>query len=189
MTDVGDSLLIKLHEYRVNPDKRRHFKKEVEYMLEHGIAEPSSSSWSSPCLLVDKSDKSDQFCTDFQKVNNVTKPNSYPLARMEDCVDRVGSAYVTKLDLLKGYWKIPLTDRAKEMLAFVTPDHFLQYTVMAFGMCNASATFQRLVNIVLSGLSGCKAYIDDLVIYSDSWHIHIQQIREVFERLTKANLT
>ncbi len=95
-------------------------------MLEHGIAEPSSSLWSSLCFLVDKSDKSDRFCDDFRKVNSVTKPHCYPLPRMEDCVDRVGSAwYVTKLDLLKGYWKVPLTDRAKEISAFVTPDGFL----------------------------------------------------------------
>ncbi len=83
---------------------------------------------------------------------------------------------------------MPLTDRAKEISAFVTPDNFLQYTVMAFGMRNAPATFQRLVNIVLSGLSGCEAYLDDLVIYSDSWQSHIRQIREVFERLSKVNL-
>ena len=144
-------------------------------MLEHGIVEPSSSLWSSPCLLVDKSDKSDRFCTDFRKVNNMTKP-CHPLPRMEDCVDRVGSAlYVTKLHLLKGYWQVPLTDRAKEISAFITPDGFFQYNVMAFGMRNAPATFQRLVSVVLSGLSGCEAYLDDLVIYSDSWQSHIQQ--------------
>lgn len=110
------------------------------------------------------------FCTDFCKVNNMTKPDSYPLPRMDDCIDKVGNvSYVTKLDLLKGYFHIPLTDHAKEISAFFMPDDFLQYTVMAFGMRNAPATFQRLVNIVLSSLYGCKAYLDDLVIYSDSW--------------------
>ena len=159
-------------------------------MLEHGIAEPSLSSWSSPCLLVDKSDKSDRFCTDFRKVNNVTKPDSYPLPRVEDCVDRVGSAsYVTKLDLLKGYWQVPLTERAKEISAFVTPDDFLQYKVMAFGMRNAPATFQRLVNTVLSGVPGCEAYLDDVVVHSDTWQDHMEQLSEVFDRLSKANLT
>ena len=188
--DVGGSPPIKQHAYRVNPDKRRRLKKEVGYMLEHGIAEPSLSSWSSPCLLVDKSDKSDRFCTDFRKVNNVTKPDSYPLPRVEDCVDRVGSAsYVTKLDLLKGYWQVPLTERAKEISAFVTPDDFLQYKVMAFGMRNAPATFQRLVNTVLSGVPGCEAYLDDVVVHSDTWQDHMEQLSEVFDRLSKANLT
>ena len=102
-------------------------------MLEYGIAEPGSSPWSSPCLLVDKSDR---FCTDFRKVNSVMKPDSYPLPRMEDCVDRVGSAlFVTKIDLLKGYWQVPLTDRAKEISAFVTPDDF--FTVHFRGVRDA----------------------------------------------------
>lgn len=188
--DVGDSPPIKQHAYRVNPAKRLRLKQQVSYMLEHGIAEPSSSSWSSPCLLADKSDGSDRFCTDFRKVNGVTKPDCYPLPRVEDCVDRVGSAnYVTKLDLLKGYWQVPLTPRAREISAFVTPDAFLQYTVMPFGVRNAPATFQRLVNTVLSGLSGCEAYLDDIVVHSSSWDDHIQQLQGVFGRLRDANLT
>ncbi len=133
--DVDDNMPIKQHPYRVNPKKRRHLQNQVNYMLSHGIAEPSISSWSSPCLLVIKSDGSDRFCTDFRKVNNITKPDCHPLPRMEDCVDRVGSAaFVTKLDLLKGYWQVPLTPRAREISAFVTPDAFLQYTVMPFGV-------------------------------------------------------
>ncbi len=74
---------------------------------------------------------------------------------MEDCVDDVGSArFVTKLDLLKGYWQVPLTERAAEISAFVTPDNFLNYTVMAFGLRNAPATFQRLMNTILGDV--CK---------------------------------
>lgn len=73
--------------------------------MQNGIAEPSCSSWSSPCLLADKSDGTDRFCTDFREVNGVTKPDCYPLPPVEDCVDHVGGArYVTKLDLLKGHW-------------------------------------------------------------------------------------
>ncbi len=73
-------------------------------MLQHGLAVPSQSPWSSPCLLVPKPDGSYRFCTDYHKVNSLTKPDYFPLPRLEDCVDRVGSArYVTKLDLIKGY--------------------------------------------------------------------------------------
>lgn len=126
---------IKQHAYRVNPTKRILMQQEVEYLVKHGLAEPSNSAWSSPCILVPKPDDTPRFCTDFRKVNAVTKPDSFPLPRMEDCIDRVGSAtYVTKLDLLKGYWQVPLTPRASEVSAFVTPDHFLQYTVMPFGL-------------------------------------------------------
>lgn len=87
------------------------------------IAEPSCSPWSSPCLLAEKSDGTPRFCTDFRKVNAVTKPGSFPLPRLDDCIDQVGSAsFVTKLDLLKGYWQVPLTPRACEVSAFVTPE-------------------------------------------------------------------
>lgn len=188
--DVGDSPPIKQHAYRVNPDKRARLKHQVTYMLENDIAEPSNSAWSSPCLLISKSDGSDRFCTDFRRVNSVTKPDCYPLPRVEDCVDNVGGAkYVTKLDLLKGYWQVPLTPRAREISAFVTPDTFLQYTVMPFGMRNAPATFQRLMNKVLMGLSGCAAYLDDIVVYSSSWPEHVLQLSAVFGRLRDANLT
>ncbi len=83
---------------------------------------------------------------------------------MEDCVDNVGSArFVTKLDLLKGYWQVPLTERAVDISAFVTPDNFLNYTVMAFGLRNAPATFQRLMNTILGDVANCKAYLDVFV--------------------------
>lgn len=148
--DVGQSTPIIQHAYRVNPCKRQVMRGEVEYLVRNGFTVASQSPWSSPCILVPKSDGSLRFCTDFQKVNNVTKADSFPLPRIEDCVDRVGSSrYVTKLDLLKGYWQVPLTPRASEVSAFVTPDAFMQYTVMAFGMRNAPATFQRLMRWAL----------------------------------------
>lgn len=71
----------------------------------------------------------------------------------------------------------------------MNPDVFLLYTVMQFGMRNAQATFQHLVNTVLSGLSGCDAHLDDIVVYSGFWDEHIQQLVSVFERLRDANLT
>lgn len=181
---------IKQHAYRVNPVKRAVMRAETEYLVTNGLAMHSSSPWSSPCLLVPKPDGTFRFCTDYRKVNAVTVPDCYPLPRMEDCIDNLGSArFVTKLDLLKGYWQVPLTPSASEISAFVTPDHFLQYSVMAFGMRNAPATFQRLVNIVLSGVPNCNAYLDDLVVYSSEWSEHISLLRTVFEKLASASLT
>ena len=113
---------------------------------------------------------------------------------MDDCIDNIGQAkYVTKFDLLKGFWQIPLTDRAKEISAFVTPDGLYQYKVMPFGMKNSPATFQRLINMIITGLDNCKSrketYIDDASIYSEEWDQQIKTIREFFERLSKAKLT
>lgn len=188
--DVGSAAPIKQHAYRCPIDKREALKKEVEYLLENDLAKPSRSPWSSPCLLAPKSDGTPRFCTDFRKVNAVTVPDSFPLPRMEDCIDCIGPAvHITKLDLLKGYWQVALTSRASDVSAFVTPDHFLQYTVMAFGMRNAPATFQRLMHLVLGGVPNCNVYLDDIVIFSDSWSDHVATLSEVFQRLSQANLT
>lgn len=188
--DVEDHKPIKQHAYRVNPTKRALMQNEVNYLVEHGLAIPSMSPWSSPCVLVPKPDASARFCNDYRKVNAVTKPDLFPLPRMEDCIDRVGPAkFVTKLYLLKGYWQVPLTPRASEISAFVTPDSFLQYTVMPFGLRNAPSTFQRLMQRVLAGVKNCEAYLDDVVVYSSTWPDHLATLNKIFTRLREASLT
>ena len=187
---VEDSKPVKQHPYRMNPLKRKYLQDEVKYLLENDFIEPSQSNYSSPCILVPKSNGTYRMCTDYRKVNSVTKTDSFPIPRIDDCIDEVGnSKYVTKFDLLKGFWQVPLTDRAKEVSAFATPNGLYQYKVMPFGMKNSPATFQRLVNNVICGLDGCDAYIDDVIIYSDSWSDHLQRIRQFFDRLSKAKLT
>ena len=118
-----DSTPIKQHPYRLNPQKQQYLKEEIKYLLDNDFIEPSNSVRSSPCILVPKSDQSYRMCTDYRKVNSKTKSDSFPIPRVDDCIDKVGQAkYVTTFDLLKGFWQIPLTDRAKEVSAMVTPD-------------------------------------------------------------------
>ncbi|KAK3106188.1 hypothetical protein FSP39_014556 [Pinctada imbricata] len=187
---VGDASPIKQHPYRLNPIKLQYMRKEIQYMLENDIIEPSISDWSSPCILVPKQDGTYRLCTDFRKVNSVTKTDSYPIPRIDDCIDKIGSAkFVSKFDLLKGYWQVPLTERAREISAFATPDGLYQYKVMPFGMKNAPATFQRMIHSLLHHLEGCEAYIDDVIIYSDTWDDHLRIMRTFFDILAKANLT
>lgn len=188
--DVDEREPIKQHAYRVNPTKRALMQQEVNYLVEHGLAIPSNRAWSYSCVLVPKSDNTPRFCNDYRMPNSVTKPDSSPLPRMEDCIDRVGSAkFVTKLDLLKGYWQVPLTPRASEISAFVTPDNFLQYTVMPFGLHNAPTTFQHLMHNVLAGVENCEAYLDDAVAYSATWSDHLKTFSLIFSRLREASLT
>ena len=98
--------------------------------------------------------------------------------RIEDHIDCVGKARpVTTLDLLKGYWQVSLTKFATKLSAFVTPEGLYQYRVMPFGMHNAPATFQRMVNQMVTGIEGCKAYIDDVIAHNDSWLAHISQLQ------------
>lgn len=188
--DVGDAQPIRQRFYRVSPDKHKSLEDSVRYLLDNGLAKPSYSSWASPCLLVKKPDNTFRFCTDYRKVNMVTKPDSFPLPRMEDCVDQVGAAcFVSKFDLLKGYYQVPLTPRAQEISSFITPSGLYSYNRMSFGLRNAPSTFQRLMNRVVVGLEGCAVYLDDVVSYADTWEQHLARIRALFEKLVAANLT
>ena len=188
--DVGDSAPIKQHPYRVSPMKKELLDKEVQYMLENDIIEESQSNWSSPCILVPKHDGGFRFCTDFRKVNDKTKSDSFPIPRIADCIDQIGNAkFVSTFDMLKGYWQVPLTQRAREISAFVTPSGLYQYKVMPFGMKNAPATFQRMVNKLVRDIDGCEGYIDDVVIFSDNWSDHIRQIKRFFQIMREAKLT
>ena len=124
-------------------------------------------------------------CTDYRKVNYCTKTDTFPKPRIDDSRDKIGqSKFVSKFDLLKGFWQIPLSEKAKEISALVTPDGLFQYKVK-----NSPATFQRLVNKVSSGLDGVAAYIDDVIIYRDTWEEHLRIIRTFFDRLSEFQLT
>ena len=118
-------------------------------MLDNGLIEPSTSQWSSPCVLVPKPDGS------YRRMNAMTKSDYHPIPRIDDCIDRKE---------VKGYWQVPLTERAKEVSDFATLDGLYQYLVMPFGMQNAPAIFQRMINGVIAGLDGCDAYIDNVIV-------------------------
>ena len=116
--------------------------------------------------------------------------DTFHIPRMDDCIDKIGnSKYITKFDLLKGFWRISLTERAKEISAFVTPDGLYHYKVMPFGMKNSPATFQRLINTIIAGIEHCEAYIDDAIIYNDEWSHHLGTIKAFFDNLNEAKLT
>jgi len=166
--------------------------RELDSMLTNDIIfEPIQSNWSSPCL-VPKSDGTYRFCTDYRKVYVGTKSDSYPIPRVEDCIDRIGCTqyvHVSKIDIFKGYWQVPLTPMAKEISAFVTPEGFYQYKVMPFIMKNSPAAFQRLINWITENFESCEAYIDDIVVFGSTWEQHLQRVRELFCRLRADNLT
>ncbi|XP_064088186.1 uncharacterized protein LOC135202611 [Macrobrachium nipponense] len=180
---------IRQQSYRVGPEKNK-MKEEVEYLLRHGLARPSKSPWASPCILVPKEDGSYRFCTDYRKINNVTIKDSYPLPLIDDLIDSVGQAkFVTKIDLLKGYYQVGLTERAKLISAFITPFGLFQYEVMPFGLTNAPSTFQRLVNFIIQDLEGVYCYLDDIIVTGQTWEEHLNRLECLFRRLEEAGLT
>ena len=111
--------------------------------------------------------------------------------RIDELIDRLGAArWVTTLDLKKGYWQVPLRDAARELTAFRTPWGLFQFSVMPFGLHGAPATFQRLMDQVLTGTNGyAGAYLDDVIVYSSSWEEHLQHLQDVLQRIEVAGLT
>ena len=187
--DTGTASPIKQHAYRLAPYKRDLVQQDLDYMLEIGAIEPAVSDWSSPVVSVAKEGGEQRLCIDYQKVNAVIRTDAYPIPRIEDCIDCIGRAYyVSQFDLLKGYWQVPLTDRAKEVSAFTTHNALYRCCVLPFGMKNAPASFQRLMNQVTMGLNSVVTYLDDVVVFSDSWEGHVDHIRELFACLTEASL-
>ena len=181
---------IRLPPYRVPQAYRDEVKKEITEMLAEGIIEPSSSEWSFPMVLVKKKDGSLRLCVDFRRLNQVSECDAYPMPRIDDLIDRVGkSAFISTLDLTRGYWQVPVEEGAQAKTAFTTPFGLFQFRVMPFGLQGAPATFQRLMDRVIRGLDFAAAYLDDLIVVSKTWEEHLEHLRAVLGRLRAAGLT
>ena len=152
-------------------------------MLDINVIEEckNGSLWSSPCILVPKANKSYRFVTNYRRVNEVTKTDTHPISRVDDCIHKVRKAvFVSKFDIMKGYWQIPLTGKAKEISSFVTSKGLFLYKVMPFGLKNSAATYQRMINKIIAGLLGTDRYIDVTVVYSMSLESHLEYLRALF---------
>jgi transposase InsO family protein len=189
--DVGDHPPIRQNFYRVSPAQQELLRHEVDEMLSLGVIQPSQSSWGSPLILVKKPDGSWRPCVDYRRVNLVSKGDAYPLPRLDDLVDRLGGAkFISTLDANKGYWQVRLTDRAREISAFVTPFGHYEFLSMPFGVKNGPRTYQRAMNQLLGGLEEyAAAYLDDLSIKSDTWELHLTRLEQVFARLEAHGVT
>ena len=163
----------------------------VDDMLEQGVIQPSQSPWASPVVLVAKKDGTTRFCVDYRKLNATTKMDVYPLPRIDDSLDLLAhTKYFSTLDLAAGYWQVKMDETSQEKTAFTTPVGLFEFRVMPFGLCNAPATFQRLMENVLAGLVGkqCLVYIDDILVIGTTFQEHIEYLRKVFGRLRQAGL-
>ena len=190
--DTGDSRPIKQAPRRVAIHRQAVVKQEVESMLEKGIIEPSEGPWSSPIVLAKKKDGTLRFCIDYRKLNDVTRKDAYPLPRIEDNLDTLsGSTWFSTLDLISGFWQVEMDAKDRVKTAFSSGVGGLyQFRRMPFGLCNAPATFQRLMEKVLAGLQWQIAvlYIDDIVVYGSSVDEHLERLEILFDRLRKAGL-
>ncbi|KAI7808673.1 hypothetical protein IRJ41_011194 [Triplophysa rosa] len=184
-------VVVRSRPYRLPEHKKNVVQTELAAMLEMGVIEESNSDWASPIVLVPKTDGSVRFCVDYRKVNAVSKFDAYPMPRVDELLDRLGTArFYSTLDLTKGYWQIPLSPLSKEKTAFTTPFGLHQFVTLPFGLFGAPATFQRLMDRILRPHTAyAAAYLDDIIIYSNDWQRHIQHLRAVLGALRAAGLT
>jgi len=160
-------------------------------MLDEGVIQPSKSPWSSPFFLIKKKDGSLRPVVDYHDVNAVTRTDIYPLPRLEEYLDSLADVkYFSTLDLKSGYWQIAMDPNSVEKTAFSCPEGHFQFTVMPFGLKNAPADFQRLMELVLHGLNWqiCLVYIDDIIVFSKDLTTHLERLGAVFKAIADANL-
>jgi len=188
--NTGQHPPIRLRPYRTQLNNRKVIDKAIDEMLEAKVIERSRSAWSFPVVIVGKKDGSKRFCVDFRRLNKVTKSNSYPLPVIDDILALLGkSRYFTSLDLKSGYWQVSMDEKDKEKTAFTCNRGLFHFNVMPFGLMNAPAVFQELMNRVLEGLGHfTTAYLDDIIIYSETEEEHLAHIQQVFDRLREHNL-
>ena len=167
-------------------------KKALDKLLKQGCIRPSNSPWASPVVFVLKRDKSVRPCYDMRRVNELTVKDSFPLPRTEDCLDAVsGAKLFSTLDITSAYNQVPVREQDIPKTAFVTKYGLFEHVTMPFGLCNAPATFQRLMEIALNGLqwNTCLIYLDDVICFSKATVTeHAERLRSVLERIRSAGL-
>jgi Reverse transcriptase (RNA-dependent DNA polymerase) len=156
-------------------------------MLAEDIIEPATSEWSSPVVLVPKRDGGMRFCVDYRKLNSLTERDVYPLPRLDECIDSLGDAVVfSTLDANSGYWQVSVHPDHRDKTTFTCHVGTFRFKRMPFGLRNAPLTFQRAIDVILSGVrwQKCLCYLDDIIVFSSSVESHVEDLDKVL-RLDK----
>jgi hypothetical protein len=177
--------------YRMSVMENVEIKKQMQELFDKGIIMTSTSSHGSPIVLVPKKDGTWHMCVDFKALNNITIKNHYPLPRIDDLLDELKDAkYFTNLDLRSGYHHIMIVERDTWKTYFKTKQGLFEWMVIPFGLCNAPATFMRVMNAVLRPfLDDCVIfYLDDILIFIKSSEDHVMHAKQVLDVLKKEKL-
>ncbi|XP_033730041.1 uncharacterized protein LOC117319318 [Pecten maximus] len=203
MTDLPGCTPLTKHDIRTTTDQpvrvkpypvpyqvTETIKRELHKMLEMDIIEKSDSDYSSPVVLVRKKDGTCRFCVDYRQLNKITIFDAEPMPSTEDLFVKLARCkYLSKIDLSKGYWQVPMTDQAKRRSAFTTPMGLYQFKVMSFGLVNAPATFSRLMRKVLEGMNDLDNFLDDILVFTVTWEEHLESLHSLLQRLRDSKLT
>ncbi|CAC5420078.1 unnamed protein product [Mytilus coruscus] len=182
----------------IKPSTRRHPKaqrkevgNEIQKLLDHGIISPSKSPWSGPLVVVRKANSSLRLCCDLRKINQITVRDSYPLPTIDDSLDALrGNTWFSTIDLVSGYYQCAMDPIDALKTSFVTSKGLFQFNRMPFGLSNAGATFKRLMESVSAGLQWetCIVYLDDIIVFSQTFDEHVIMLQSVFDQLYNAGL-
>jgi len=187
---VKDNDIIRVKPYPIPHQMQHVIDEEVEKMEQLGIIEPSVSDFRSPIVMVKKGDGTHRFCIDYRRLNAATVFDAEPLPNAETIFGRLAKGtFLSKIDLSKGYWQIPLDPASKKYTAFSTGRKSMQFCYMPFGLSCAPAVFSRMMSKLLQGIEGVENYLDDIIIFSQSWNDHLNTLTEVFRRLRDNGLT
>ncbi|KAK2912645.1 hypothetical protein Q8A73_006758 [Channa argus] len=189
--DTGNAPPIRLRPHRLPLVKRQAAQELIKSMVANDIIEPSDSPWAAPMVMVRKKTGKKRHCVDYRRLNALTKKDSYPLPRIDDVLDYVaGSCWFSSLDLRSGYWQVELAPEARSKTAFTIGQGLWQFKVMPFGLCNAPATFERLMERVLKDIprSRCVVYLDDLLVHAKGFEDAINNLAGMFMAIRQAGL-
>ncbi|KAF7575705.1 hypothetical protein PtrM4_073290 [Pyrenophora tritici-repentis] len=172
-------------------DEARAVKLYIDDMIRKGHIERSTSEWAAPLLVVKKPGGGIRICVDYRGLNahTIKNRNTPPLIR--DMLTKLSKAkFFSKVDVIAAFNKIRIKEEHKHLSAFITPYGLYQYTVMPFGMCNSPGTFQAYINDVLHEYLDefCMAYLDDVIIFSETREEHDDHLLRVVTRLSNAGL-
>ena len=187
---LTDSNPVRAKTYPVPYSLRETVKEELADMVKLGVIEPSDSPYSSPLLMLKKKDGTNRPVVDYRNLNRVTVFDAEPMPNADDIFARLaGSRFYSKMDFSKGYWQIPMSDSDRSKTAFSTPVGLYQFRRMPFGLQNAGATYGRMMRKLLENLEATDNFVDDVLTFTNGWERHLDELRELFERIRQAKLT
>ena len=187
-----DETPIRIRHRRIPPAMYEEVRAYLDELLAAGQIRPSHSAWSFPLVLVRKKEGTLRLCIDYRKLNEKCVREFFPLPRLDETMDvLVGAKYFSRLDLRSGYYQIPMYEPHKERTAFAAgPLGFFEWNSMPMGTVNATSSFQRLMQQCLGEmhLKECVVFLDDILVYSQSFGDHLVRLRKVFQRLKECGL-
>ena len=178
----------------MTPHKSEACRKEIEMLMEYDMIEPSKSPWACGVVMAKKKGGQLRFCCDFRYLNAVTIKDAYPIPRIDESLSNLGDAkFFTTLDLGSAFWQVPLRKQDREKTGFACELGLFQWKRMPFGLCKATATFQRLMAQALTSVTKkygnlIMCYVDDVVIATPTLEDHIERLDEVFSCMKQAGL-